>query len=245
MLAVPVESGDEFRAVGYDCSTPTDIRMYDADAHCRNSPQIASEPATVKILQHVNTEQLSGYKCEVRAHRKLYYCGMFSYSKPILSAEREVSVVISAPSCSEMANSKVFITPQGRKSEAIVVPGRTYIMEFKVGFQTASNSEIKCQRQDILLDGSIQKGIVQHVEYVMQVEHKVFEVTGDKIMALGSAEKLPCNPLGPAIGCEGALHMHMHGLLLRAAVSIESSGRCKDCLPPLILLQTKHSCIMI
>ena len=78
--------------------------------------------------------------------------------------------MISAPSCSEMANSKTFITPQGRKSEAIVVPGRTYIMEFEVGFQTALNSVIKCQGQDILLEGSIQKGIVQHVEYVIQVE---------------------------------------------------------------------------
>ena len=42
---------------------------------------------------------------------------MFCYSKPILSAEREMSVVISAPSCSEMANNKIFITPQGRKSD--------------------------------------------------------------------------------------------------------------------------------
>ena len=104
--------------------------MFDAEAHCKNAPQVSCEPASVKILQHVNTEQLSGYKCEVRAHRKLYYCGMFSYSKPILSAERETSVVISAPSCSDMAHNKIFIMPQGRKSESIVVPGRTYIMEF-------------------------------------------------------------------------------------------------------------------
>ena len=116
--------------------------------------------------------------------------------------------MISAPSCSEMANSKTFITPQGRKSEAIVVPGRTYIMEFEVGFQTASNSVIKCQGQDILLEGSIQKGIVQHVEYVIQVEHEVFKVTGDKIMAMISVERLPCNPLGPAAGCVGALHTY-------------------------------------
>ena len=81
MLAVPAEFGDEFRGVGYDCSTPTDIRMYDADAHCRNSPLVSGEPAKVKILQHVSTEQLSGYKCEVRAHWKMYYCRMFLYSK--------------------------------------------------------------------------------------------------------------------------------------------------------------------
>ena len=162
----------------------------------------------MKILQHVTTEQLSGYKCEVRAHRKLYYCGMFSYSKPILSAEKETSVVISAQSCSEMANSKIFITPQGRKSESIVVPGRTYVMEFEVGFQTVSNSKIKCQGQDILLDGSIQKGIVQHVEFMIQVEHELFDLSNNHITARSSAEKLACNPRGPALGCVGALHTY-------------------------------------
>ena len=156
-ILVPVESRDEFRAIGYDCSTPVDIKMFDTEAHCKNAPIISGELASVKILQHVNTEQLSGYKCEVRAQRKLYYCGLFSYSKPILSAERETSVGISAQSWSEMANNKIIIMPQGQKSKSIVVPGRTYIMEFEVGFQTASNSKIKCQGQDILLDGSIQK----------------------------------------------------------------------------------------
>ena len=78
----------------------------------------------------------------------------------------------------------------GRKSEAIVIPGRTFVMEFEVGFQTASNSEIKCQGQDILLDGSIEKGIVQHVEYIITIEHELFLVTGDTIMAMSSAKCL-------------------------------------------------------
>ena len=84
MILVPVEAGDEFRAVVFDCSTPSNIRQFDAEAHCKNKPLVSGEMAKVKILQHVTNEQLSGYKCEVRAHRKSYYCGMFSYSKPIL-----------------------------------------------------------------------------------------------------------------------------------------------------------------
>ena len=58
------------------------------------------------------------------------------------------------------------------------------------------------------MDGSIQKGIVQHVEYVVQVEHKLFEVTSDRITAMSSAEKLSCNPRGPALGCVEALHTY-------------------------------------
>ena len=55
---------------------------------------------SVSFVYH---EQLNRYECKVKSHMKLYYCGMFSHSKPILSAEREETVVISALMCSEMA----------------------------------------------------------------------------------------------------------------------------------------------
>ena len=81
-------------------------------------------------------------------------------------------------------------------------------MEFEIGFQTALNSEIRCQGQDTLLDGSIQKGIVQHVEYVIQVKHELFDLSDNQITARSSVEKLAYNPRGPALGCVGALHMY-------------------------------------
>ena len=116
--------------------------------------------------------------------------------------------MVTAQSCAEMARSRQFVTPQGRKTETIVVPGRTYIMEFSTGFQTASNSEIKCQGTDILIDGSIQKGIVTHMEYVIQIETEVFSVEGSEIRAMSSSELLACNPRGPSQGCVGALHTY-------------------------------------
>ena len=71
-------------------------------------------------------------------------------------------------------------------------------MEFRSGFQTATNSEIQCQCQDILMNGSIQKGIVFLMEYVVQVETEVFKVEGLEIRAMSSSELLACNPRGPS-----------------------------------------------
>ena len=92
--------------------------------------------------------------------------------------------MITAQSCTEMARTRQFVTPQGRKTETLVVPGQTYIMEFSAGFQTPSNSEIKCQGTDILIDGSIQKGIVTHLEYVVTIETEMFSVEGSEIRAV-------------------------------------------------------------
>ena len=78
-------------------------------------------------------------------------------------------------------------------------------MEFSAEFQTASNSEIKCQGTDILIDGSIQKGIVTHMEYQVTIETEMFSVEGSEIRAMSSSELLACNPRGPSMGCVGAI----------------------------------------
>ena len=48
------------------------------------------------------------------------------------------------------------------------------------------------------MNGSIQKGIVFLMEYVVQVETEVFKVEGLEIRAMSSSELLACNPRGPS-----------------------------------------------
>ena len=107
-LVVPTKGEENFGVVGYDCSEPTNIRVNDAGALCQHDQEVQGQPEVVKILQIVNTEKLAGFKCRVKSHKKLYYCGMFSYSKPIMSAETEETLVISTQDCRSMANTKVF-----------------------------------------------------------------------------------------------------------------------------------------
>ena len=181
MLGAQVKAEDEYKVEANDCSQPMNIKMFDRKAHCKFNPEIEGVPEKVSILQHVNSQMVEGYKCQVSSHSNMYYCGMFSYYKPILSAEQEQTSVITAQSCAEMASTHQFVTPQGRKTETLVVPGQTYITEFSAGFQTTSNSEIRCQGTDILIDGSIQKGIVTHMEYIVTIETEMFTVEGSEM----------------------------------------------------------------
>ena len=82
MILVPVEAADEFRAVAYDCTTPSSIKQFSAEAHCKNAPQVSGKMEKVKILQHVTNEQISGFKCEVTAHRKSYYVVFSNTASP-------------------------------------------------------------------------------------------------------------------------------------------------------------------
>ena len=50
-------SKEERRAVGYDCSSPTSIKVYDINSHCPCSPEIIGDNQKMKILQHVSTEE--------------------------------------------------------------------------------------------------------------------------------------------------------------------------------------------
>ena len=106
---------DEYKVEAYDCSQPMNIKMFDRAAHCRFNPEVDGIPEKISILQQVNSQTVSGYKCQVTTHRKMYYCRLWSYSKPILSAEQEQTLVVTAQSCVEMAHSRQFVTPQGQK----------------------------------------------------------------------------------------------------------------------------------
>ena len=70
----------------------------------------------VQVIQRMKQRKTAnGFKCQVTTHCKMYYCWMWSYSKPILSEEQEQTMVITAQSCAEMACTHQFITPQGHK----------------------------------------------------------------------------------------------------------------------------------
>ena len=43
---------------------------------------------------------------------KLPFCCTVSYSKPILLAKREETLMVSASTCGEMASARQFVTPQ-------------------------------------------------------------------------------------------------------------------------------------
>jgi len=142
-------------------------------------------------------------RCQVYVHRKLYYCGLFSYSKPILSAEHEQTIVVSAQSCAEMARTKSFVRCM---TESVIVPGKSYIMELKVSFQTASNSKVKGQGQDILLNGSIQKGIVQHAEYVVQIESKTVGCNSTISTTVIHTNNIFCTPCRVLFATHGSVN---------------------------------------
>ena len=124
MLGAPTHGDDGFRTLAFDCTAPTDIKVYDRNVHCKYSQEIYRVETSTHILQNVAAETMQGLKCQVTVHRKLYYCGLFSYSKPILSAEWEETMIISAQSYAKVARTNTFITPQGRKIEPVNVPGK-------------------------------------------------------------------------------------------------------------------------
>ena len=55
---VSASGKDDFRALAFDCTAPTDIRMYDRNAHCRYSQDIYGEKTSMHILQNVAAETL-------------------------------------------------------------------------------------------------------------------------------------------------------------------------------------------
>ena len=130
-----VEAGATPTISGYDCGTPKDLKIWDAATRCKEQAERKLEEKEVTIVQRISEQWLTGYKCSVKLHRKSYYCGLLSYAKPILSAEQEETLLLSAQECSSMADTSKFRTPRRNHVKPIAVPGETYINEFENGYQ--------------------------------------------------------------------------------------------------------------
>ena len=87
------------------------------------------EDQEVTIVQRITEQWLTGFKCSVKLHWKSYYCGLLSYAKPILSAEQEEILLISAQECSSMADTSKFQTPRRNHLKPITVPGEEVYYE--------------------------------------------------------------------------------------------------------------------
>ena len=93
VLSNPAYGTRNFNALGYACSNPTDIKVYDAEAWCQSDPELP-ERKTVKIAKLVVNEELKSFNCRITSHSKSYFCLLFSYSKPILSVEGEETMIV-------------------------------------------------------------------------------------------------------------------------------------------------------
>ena len=103
-----VEGSETQSISGYDCSSPKDLKIWDAATRCKDQAERKLEEKEVTIVQRITEQWLSGYKCSVKLHRKSYYCGLLSYAKPILSAEQEEKLLLSTQECSSMADTSKF-----------------------------------------------------------------------------------------------------------------------------------------
>ena len=172
------------------------------------------EDQEVTIIQRITEQWLSGFKCSVKLQRKSYYCGLLSYAKPILSAEQEETILISAQECSSMADTSKFRTPRRNHLKPILVPGETYITEFQNGYQDTVEGGVQCKGVATMRDGSVLDNIITHAVYVVTITQEKFKRIGDQMFTVSSREKLRCTSRGDkgALGCVGSLHTYYWSL---------------------------------
>ena len=74
---------------------PKDLKIWDASTRCKDGSERKMEEQEVKFVQRITEQWLTGFKCTDKLHGKSYYCELLSYAKPILTAEKEETLLIS------------------------------------------------------------------------------------------------------------------------------------------------------
>ena len=201
----------EPQASGYDCSRPSEIKIYDASVNCSvTQKQFLEEPSRdYVILQKVKTRKIQGFKCQVLRHRHLAYCGVWSYEKSLVDEQHETAVTVNE--CEKIINYKRYVIEQ--KKHAISVPGVTYLHTQDIGIETGKDGYPVCQGVDMQLEGEILNSVVGHSNYRVEVQQVTFvwDIESDTMTEESTGEKAAC--LRGQRGCEGTTHTFYWGWL--------------------------------
>ena len=93
-----------------DCRKPKQIFKYATDGLCDNVIGESKGKTYMSVVQKVAETKLKGYSCQIVKSRWKIYCGSFSHSKVATIPEVEIRQAVSTSTCSDMINSKKFIT---------------------------------------------------------------------------------------------------------------------------------------
>ena len=128
--------------MGYDCSSPRDLKIWDASTRCKDGVKRKMEEQGVTIVQSITEQWLTGFKCSVNS--------VGGAGGDIVNISTGVQLNL----------------------KPIAVPGETYITEFEKRYQYTAKGGVHCEGGATMLDGSIHNGIITHAVYVVTINFR-------------------------------------------------------------------------
>ena len=181
-----------------DCRKPKQIFKYATDGLCDNVIGESKGKTYMSVVQKVAETKLKGYSCQIVKSRWKIYCGSFSHSKVATIPEVEIRKAVSTSTCSDMINSKKFIT-RNQQSFELKMNEETIIRVAEKGQISDNNDQVQCKGQPTRINGQIIDNIVVLAQIKIVIMEEDFILNGANLEVVSNHLILDCQPT--AGGC--------------------------------------------
>ena len=177
----------------YDCGDITGLTTYQINGSCKHAQWIDNEKKTetYSILQKRERHRMTGYSCKVTRSTITEYCGSFSHNKLAEAPRLEVDYPISPLACTEMADSRTFVTPNGERRSIEI--GAEYVIHVEdLGTINVVDNQVQCRGQSKRFDnGQIVDEILQVSQFKILVTKEKYIVDNGRIEVVNERLRLP------------------------------------------------------
>ena len=201
----------------YNCKEPLSIAVFGANERCGGTREEGQGPVTPGfLLQKTKIRHFHGFRCSVTRSRVTFYCGLWSYARPIPQHTGSVPLAITAVECSTICRLRKYRPSNSFKKGTydVSVPGVTVFDISEIGWSGTMAGAVKCQGATTILEGKPVEGIVEIDSYVVTIRSEQFEEEKGKVLALSTRETLPCR--ADQKSCRGLEHSFFWRLNLEA-----------------------------
>ena len=135
------------KVVGYDCTRPTSLRVYQARGSCSLPEELNNRQAVATIYQHVPETRPTGWSCMLVITSHVRYCGVASYTQTIPVGQTEETRKVSTSECVDWVNKRQVVLEDGHKHR-IEVPGESHLFIQVAGLEVISDGVMTCQGEN-------------------------------------------------------------------------------------------------
>ena len=176
----------------YDCGDINGLTTYRINGSCKHAQWNDREEVTkYNILQKRERERMYGFSCKVTRSTITEYCGSFSHNKLAEAPVLEVNYPISPMACVEMADSGVFMTPNGQ-GRNIDLEAVNVVHVEELGTINVKDNQVQCKGQSKrFANGQIVDEILQVSQFKILVTKERYIVDKGRIEVVDERLRLP------------------------------------------------------
>ena len=147
------------KVVGYDCTKPTSLRVYQARGSCSLPEELNKHQTVATIYQHVPETRPTGWSCMLVVTSHVRYCSVASYTQTIPVGQMEETRKVSTSKCVDWVNKRQVVLEDGCKHR-VKVPGERHLFTQVAGLEVISDRVMTYQGENRHISGQYLRNII-------------------------------------------------------------------------------------